>query len=169
LQTSLITPESRSIEAIDINDREDIAKLIGFDTIESDAVGTAGDRLYFDEECFLRGTSGRFQIDSVIPVSGKAVIVGTTDEGTTLRDVVTDINSLRSRIKYLLVLVARMEADRAGIRGFGQAPRISLRCIPAAHGSLIAVDYHADWQASLEIAGPIPDIHNRAGWSGVTT
>jgi hypothetical protein len=97
----LITPDKQSIEAININGREDIAKLIGFDTIESDAVGSAGDRLYFDEECFLRGTSGRFQIDSVIPVSGKAVIVGTADGGSTLRDVASDIDSLRRRIKYL--------------------------------------------------------------------
>jgi len=97
----LINPESRSIETIKINGREDLARLIGFDTIESDAVGTAGDRLYFDEECFLRGSSGRFQIDSVIPVSGKALIIGTADGGSTLRDVVTDIDSLRSRIKYL--------------------------------------------------------------------
>jgi hypothetical protein len=97
----LITPDKQSIEAININGREDIARLIGFDTIESDAVGTAGDRLYFDEECFLRGTSGRFQIDSVIPVSGKALIVGTADGGSTLRDVASDIDSLRRRIKYL--------------------------------------------------------------------
>jgi hypothetical protein len=97
----LINPENRSLEPIDIQGREDIAKLIGYDTIESDAVGTAGDRLYFDEECFLRGSSGRFQIDSVIPVSGKAVIVGTADDGGTLRDVATDTDSLRRRIKYL--------------------------------------------------------------------
>lgn len=101
MKAFLITPDKQSIEAININSREDIAKLIGFDTIESDAVGTAGDRLYFDEECFLRGTSGRFQIDSVIPVSGKAVIVGTADGGSTLRDVASDIDSLRSRIQYL--------------------------------------------------------------------
>jgi hypothetical protein len=97
----LINPENRSLEPIDIQGREDIAKLIGYDTIESDAVGTAGDRLYFDEECFLRGTKGRFQVDSVIPVSGKAVLVGTADDGRTLRDVATDVDSLRSRIKYL--------------------------------------------------------------------
>lgn len=101
MKALLITPESQSIEMVNINGREDITRLIGFDTIESDAVGTAGDRLYFDEECFLRGTSGRFQIDSVIPVSGRAVIVGTSDEGATLRDVVTDVDSLRRRIKYL--------------------------------------------------------------------
>jgi hypothetical protein len=97
----LINPENRSIEPIDVADRAAIAKLIGFDTIESDAVGNIGDRLYFDEECFLRGTSGRFQIDNVIPVSGKAVIVGAADDGVTLHDVTVDIDSLRSRIKYL--------------------------------------------------------------------
>ncbi|MGA9033334.1 MAG: hypothetical protein WB402_12525 [Sulfuricaulis sp.] len=101
MKALLIDPDNRSLEPIDIQGREDIAKLIGYDTIESDAVGTAGDRLHFDEECFLRGSSGRFQIDSVIPVSGKAVIVGTADDGSTLRDVATDVDSLRSRIKYL--------------------------------------------------------------------
>lgn len=101
MKALLINPENRSIEAIDIDAREDIARLIGFDTIESDAVGTAGDRLYFDEECFLRGAGGRFQIDSIIPVSGRAVVVGTADEGATLRDVATDIEDLCSRIKYL--------------------------------------------------------------------
>lgn len=101
MKALLIDPESRSLKPIDIQDREDIAKRIGYDTIESDSVGSAGDRLFFDEECFLRGTKGRFQIDSVIPVSGKAVLIGTADEGKTLRDVTTDLDSLRSRIKYL--------------------------------------------------------------------
>jgi len=97
----LVNPESQSIEAIEIGGMDDIKALIGYDTIESDAIGSEGDRLYFDEECFLRGTKGRFQIDKVIPVAGKGVIVGSADEGASLRDVVTDIESLRSRIKYL--------------------------------------------------------------------
>jgi hypothetical protein len=101
MKALLINPENRSIEAIDVADHAAIAKQIGYDTIESDTVGTAGDRLYFDEECFLRGTKGRFQIDSVIPVSGKAVLIGTAGDGKTLRDVAIDIDSLRSRIKYL--------------------------------------------------------------------
>jgi hypothetical protein len=101
MKALLITPDRRSIDWVDIGGREDIAKLIGFNTIESDAVGTEGDRLYFDEECFLRGGGVRFQVDSVIPVSGKAVIAGTSKDGKELRDVVTDIGSLRSRIKYL--------------------------------------------------------------------
>lgn len=101
MKAILINPDNRSIEPVDIDDRNDIIRLIGFDTLESDAVGTEGDRLYFDEECFLRGATGRFQIDTIIPVSGKGVIVGTSDEEGTLRDAVTDIDALRSRIKYL--------------------------------------------------------------------
>lgn len=101
MKAILISGEKRSIEAIDVDGQEAIAKLIGFDTIESDAVGTNGDRLYFDEECFLRGTGGRFQVDNLIPISGKAVIVGTTGDGAVLRDVATDLENLRGRIKYL--------------------------------------------------------------------
>ncbi len=101
MKAILINPENRSIDAIDITGREDLVRLIGFDTLESDAVGTAGDRLFFDEECFLRGTTGRFQIDSIIPVSGKAVIVGSDEDGSALRDAVTPVEDLRSRIKYL--------------------------------------------------------------------
>jgi len=101
MKAILINAENRSIDAIDITGRDDLVRLIGFDTIESDAVGTEGDRLFFDEECFLRGTSGRFQIDSIIPVSGQGVVVGSSDDGSTLRDVATGIEELRSRIKYL--------------------------------------------------------------------
>ena len=101
MKAILISGEKRSLEAIDIDGRDAIAGLIGFDTIESDAVGADGDRLYFDEECFLRGSGGRFQVDNLIPISGKAVIVGTTGNGTVLRDATTDLESLRGRIKYL--------------------------------------------------------------------
>jgi hypothetical protein len=101
MKAILINPEIRSIDAIDISGRDDLVRLIGFDTLESDAVGTAGDRLFFDEECFLRGTTGRFQIDSIIPVSGKGVVVGSTDDGNTLVDVETHIDALRSRIKFM--------------------------------------------------------------------
>ncbi|MGB5300667.1 MAG: hypothetical protein WBN48_18255 [Thiogranum sp.] len=101
MKALLISPDTQSTKAIDINGLEDIVKLIGFDTITSDEIGPEGDRLYFDEECFLRGTSGRFQIDAVVPVSGPGVIVGSGDGGNTLRDVVSDVDSMLSRIRYL--------------------------------------------------------------------
>jgi hypothetical protein len=101
MKALLISPDTQSIEPVDISGHDDIVNMIGFDTITSDEVGPRGDRLYFDEECFLRGTTGRFQIDTVIPVSGKGMIVGSTDDGSTLQDVVSDIDSIRSRIRYL--------------------------------------------------------------------
>ncbi len=101
MKALLITPESRSIDVIDISEHKDIAKLIGFDTITSDEIGSQGDRLYFDEECFLRGSQGRFQVDTLVPVSGKGVIVGSADEGITLKDVAASVDSMSSRIKYL--------------------------------------------------------------------
>jgi hypothetical protein len=101
MKAFLITPDAQSIEPVDVAGLDDIKALIGFDTLESDAVGGEGDRLYFDEDCFLKGASGRFQIDTLIPVSGKGVVVGTTDGGATLQDVVTGIDDLRGRTKYL--------------------------------------------------------------------
>ena len=101
MKAFLITPETKSVEEIDITGHDEIVKLIGFDSVTSDEIGPDGDRLYFDEECFLRGTSGRFQVDTVIPVSGTGVIAGSFDDGTNLRDVVSSIDNIRSRIKYL--------------------------------------------------------------------
>lgn len=101
MKALLITPDSQSIEGIDISGLDDIKGLIGFDTLASDAVGDAGDRIYFDEECFLRQTSGRFQVGTLIPISGKAVIVGSADGGETLCDISIGEDDLRSMLKYL--------------------------------------------------------------------
>jgi hypothetical protein len=96
----LISPESQSIEAIELSDANDLRSLIGFETIESDAVGNAGDRLFFDEECFIRGTTGRFQIDKLIPVARKGVVVGTAADGIALSDVSISIDELRRRTTF---------------------------------------------------------------------
>ncbi len=101
MKAYLITPETQTIDLVDVASVDDIKALIGFETLESDAIGSQGDRLFFDEECFLRGASGRFQIDTVIPVAGKGIIVGTGPDGVSLRDVVTDLDDLRGRLKYL--------------------------------------------------------------------
>lgn len=101
MKALLIDPEQQTIEEVELEGREDIARLIGFDTLESDEIGPDGDRLFFDEECFLRGTTGRFQIDSVIPVSGKGVVVGAAGDGADLKDVASDAAALRGRTKYL--------------------------------------------------------------------
>lgn len=103
MKALLINPAEQTIDAVEISGRDDIARLIGFDTIASDEIGPDGDRLYFDEECFLRGdaVSGRFQVEGVAPVAGKGVVVGSADDGKVLREVAGSAGQLASRIKYL--------------------------------------------------------------------
>ncbi|NNC67077.1 MAG: hypothetical protein HKN83_03465, partial [Gammaproteobacteria bacterium] len=58
-------------------------------------------RVYFDEECFLRGSNGRFQIDNLIPVSGVGVIVGASNENNSLSNVTTSVDNIQKRLKFL--------------------------------------------------------------------
>jgi di/tripeptidase len=101
MKALLVDPEAQTIEPIEIQGKEDIVGIIGYDTITSDEIGPEGDRLFFDEECFLRGTTGRFQIDTVIPVAGKGIIIGADDDGNSLKDVTSGADEISSRIKYL--------------------------------------------------------------------
>lgn len=100
MKALLINPENQSVEPVEVSNIDDIRTLIGYDTLESDAVGSVGDRLYFDEECFIRGATGRFQIDSVIPVAGRGVLIGTAPDGTTISDVRTTVAELQPRIRF---------------------------------------------------------------------
>ena len=81
----------------------DIGALIGFDTIASDEIDASGDRLFFDERCFLRDETGkaRFKIDNLAPVANKALVVGSSDDGAILKDVMVDMTTLQRRITWL--------------------------------------------------------------------
>ena len=101
MKALLVNPMSQSIEEIEINSHDDIVAKIGFESIISDEVGPDGDHLYFDEDCFLRGTDGRFQIDNIVPVAGMGIVMGSTDGGETLSDVNVSAENLSVRVKYL--------------------------------------------------------------------
>jgi hypothetical protein len=95
----LISPETQTIEPIEITDPAQIAERIGYSTLETDTVGELGDRLYFDEECFIRGATGRFQIDRLIPVAGKGIVIGVGDDGG-LADVRIAPDDLAARTRF---------------------------------------------------------------------
>ena len=101
MKAIIIEPESQIINHIEINSHDDIVKHIGFDTIISDDIDHGKNRVYFDEDCFLRGSNGRFQIDNLIPVSGKAIIVGVGNENDSISDVTTSIDNVQNRLKFL--------------------------------------------------------------------
>ena len=97
MKAFLIIPESQSIESIEIQDQNDIQAQIGYDTVISDELGN-DQHIFFDEECFLRQAKGRFQIDKLVPISGKAIIMGMS--GDALSDVALDESALAARVSF---------------------------------------------------------------------
>jgi hypothetical protein len=98
-----INPLTKEIIAIEIADtKEALQKLIGFSTIDSDEIDDNGDRLFFDEECFIRqqGNLGRFKVDSLAPVAGIGVIVNSKD-GKTFQSPAISAEGLAKRVTYL--------------------------------------------------------------------
>mgnify|MGYP001550291010 FL=1 len=103
MKAYLITPANQNVEVVDISGIDDIVDLIGYSTIEADPIDESCTRLYFDEECFIRGdaVSGRFQLDSLIPVAGLAIVAGSDKDAEDICDVKIDIDELCGRIKFL--------------------------------------------------------------------
>jgi hypothetical protein len=100
----LIDPVRRSIEPVEIDGSiESIRTLIGFPHVDADEIRGGGDRLYFDEECYLRRdeTAGRFQLDTLAPVSGRGVVTGAPREGGVVGAPEVSLESLRTRIVFV--------------------------------------------------------------------
>ena len=103
MQVFAINPLTKEINAVEIADtKEALQKLIGFSTIDSDEIDDNGDRLFFDEECFIRQQAnvGRFKVDSLAPVAGIGVIVNSKD-GKTFQSATISAAELLKRVTYL--------------------------------------------------------------------
>jgi hypothetical protein len=98
MRALLIEGNKQAIEAIEISSRADIARLVGQDTIISDEID-GSDAVYFDEDCFIRGASGRFQIDKLAPIAGKAVVAGYLD-GEQLTNASISLEELTARTRF---------------------------------------------------------------------
>lgn len=104
MKAFLIDPAARRIDAVEFDGSTDaVRRLIGHPSIDSDEIDdTGGNRLFFDEECFLRGdaAAGRFQLDWLAPVSGKGVVTGPLLEAGGLSAATIDEQALRARVKF---------------------------------------------------------------------
>jgi hypothetical protein len=103
MQVFTINPLTKEINSLEVADTsEALQELIGFSSIESDEIDDNGDRLFFDEECFIRqqGNVGRFKVDSLAPVAGIGVIVNSKD-GKTFQSPIIDAQELQKRVTYL--------------------------------------------------------------------
>jgi hypothetical protein len=104
MQVFLIDPGEQRINAVEIDDGlQGIRRLIGFDSVDADEIDSNGDRLYFDESCFIRQQpdARRFKLDNLAPVAGRGVVVGGDAGGTALRDPVVTIEALTPRVRFL--------------------------------------------------------------------
>ena len=100
----LIDANSKTVSPVELAEGlPDIRRLIGYDSVDSDEVDASGDRLFFDESCFLRDQTGkgRFKLDNLVPVADKAVLVGSGDDGATLKNVTVKLVALQQRITWL--------------------------------------------------------------------
>ncbi len=98
MKAIVIDGKTQELSMTEAGRMEDIAAIIGQDTVISDEIDD-NNRVYFDEDCFIRGTEGRFQIDSLAPIAGKAVVVG-GEEGAPA-EVSLELDALRDRVKFL--------------------------------------------------------------------
>ena len=104
MKAYLIDANSKTVSPVELADGlAGICTLIGFDSVDSDEVDASGDRLFFDERCFLRDQTGqgRFKLDNLAPVADKAVVAGSSDDGATLQDAAVDLGALLARITWL--------------------------------------------------------------------
>jgi len=104
MQVFLIDAFEKTVSAIQLEDElQGIRRLVGFDSVDADEIDDNGDRLYFDESCFIREQNhpGRFKVDNLAPVAGRGVVVGGKPDSTTLADPVVTLDALKARVQFL--------------------------------------------------------------------
>jgi hypothetical protein len=103
MKAFFIDPLKSEIRAIDLKNSDDeVKQLLGAKALEFDEIAAGGDRLCFDEDCFITQKLGRFQLDTLAPVAGSAVLLGAAAHDGALTDVLIDQEALRSRIKFFV-------------------------------------------------------------------
>jgi len=102
MKAYLVDSNQKSVTAVDIAGLDDVKKLIGYDSVDSDEIDASGDRLFFDESCFLRDQTGkgRFKLDNLAPVAGKGVVAGSSGDAANLKDAAVTLAALQQRITW---------------------------------------------------------------------
>jgi hypothetical protein len=104
MKAYLIDANRKTVSPVDLADGlTGVRRLIGYDSVDSEDIDASGDRLFFDEGCFLRDQTGkgRFRLDNLVPVADKAVVAGSSDDGAALKDATVELTVLQRRITWL--------------------------------------------------------------------
>ena len=99
----LIDANTKTVSAVEVSGLDDVKKLIGYDSVDSDEIDASGDRLFFDESCFLRDQTGkgRFKLDNLAPVADKGVVAGSSGDSANLQNAAVQLAALQQRITWL--------------------------------------------------------------------
>jgi hypothetical protein len=103
MKAYLIDANQKTVSAIEVSSIADVKTLIGYDSVDSDEIDASGDRLFFDESCFLRDQTGkgRFKLDKLAPVADRGVVVGSVGDAASLKDAALSLAALQQRIAWL--------------------------------------------------------------------
>lgn len=102
MKAFLIDPLTKKISELQVSDGlEEFRTLVEAKNIEFDDISKTTDRLCFDEDCFISQKPGRFQLDTLAPVAGKALVIGSADPAGATRDASMSLTELESRIKFI--------------------------------------------------------------------
>jgi hypothetical protein len=102
MKAFLIDPVTQRIELIECSEQPaEWAQRIGAKAVEFDDISKTTDRLCFDEDCFITQKPGRFQLDTLAPVAGSAMIVGAQAADGTVAEPAMTIDEIRARVRFL--------------------------------------------------------------------
>lgn len=104
MRAYLIDPATRTISIVELNgESKEIATLLGAKNVDFDEIDDDGDRLYFDEDCFIKAKAGdaRFKVDNLAPVSGAGLISGTESAAGVLQSANNDLAQITKRVQFL--------------------------------------------------------------------
>ncbi len=100
----LIDPATREIRSMALTDGvSQIPVLLGAKSVDFDEIDDGGDRLYFDEDCFIKAKLGDacFKVDNLAPVSGTGLICGPAKADGAFEQTKNDLESLTRRVQFL--------------------------------------------------------------------
>lgn len=98
MKALLVNGPAQSMSEVDIGGAKDLELVLGVESVVADRLDSEH-QIFFDEDCFIKQTNGRFQLDALPPIAGKAVLARVVDGeffGVTL-----GLNEIESRIKFL--------------------------------------------------------------------
>jgi hypothetical protein len=103
MKTILIDPKARTIvEAVFNGGLDSIYKLIEARPFDAVRINSAGDCLYVDDEGLMRSNQSFFAWSGFPqPIAGRAILVGTDDEGESISPVGETLASVKRKVRFL--------------------------------------------------------------------